>query len=345
MISSEALTVALAPSRRAVDLLLRFRELGIALVLVLLAAGLTGYSSAFLASSNLRSILLDVTALSVLALGQTVVILTRNFDLTVGSVVGLSAMSVGIILRDYPHMPVVWAFPIGIAVGFVPGLVNGLVVAYARIPSIIFTLGMLSVLRGLVYLISHNRQINANEVPSGLVSVSDTKLLGIPGSTFIALGLAIAVAALLRGTRTGRSMYAIGSNPRAAELHGLPTRRLLVSAFCLSGSLAGLTGVLFLSRFSFAQVTSGADMMLTSIAAVVVGGASIFGGSGSVAGTVLGCLLLTVIANGFAVANLSVYWQDVVYGGLIVLAVAIDSKVRGIGERTFVRRVRIRGAD
>lgn len=323
-------------SRRVVEFALRFREAGIALVLVLLVAGLTGYSTDFLAANNLRSILLDVTVLCVLALGQTVVLLTRNLDLSVGSVVGLSAMSVGLIYRDYPHVAVVWAFPIGIAVGLIPGLVNGLVVAYVRVPSIIFTLGMLSVLRGLVYLISHDRQINANEVPSGLVSVSDTTPLGVPGATFVALGLAIAAAALLRGTRTGRSIYAIGSNPRAAGLHGLPTRRLLVLAFCLSGSLAGLAGVLFVSRFSFVQVTSGAGLELTSVAAVVVGGASIFGGSGSVAGTVLGCLLLTVITNGFAVANLSVYWQGVVYGALIVIAVAADSKVRGVSDRAPV---------
>jgi rhamnose transport system permease protein len=328
------------PFRRAIDLVLRFRELGIALVLVLLVAGLTGYSTGFFATTNLNSILLDVAFLTVLALGQTIVLLTRNLDLSVGSVVGLSAMSVGLIYRGYPHVSVVWAFPIGIAVGLVPGFVNGLVVAYLRVPSIIYTLGMLSVLRGLMYLISHSRQINANEVPAGLVSVSNTTPLGVPGSTFIALALALAVGALLRGARTGRSLYAIGSNPRAAELHGLPTRRLLVLAFCLSGSLAGLAGVLFVSRFSFVQVTTGTGLELTSVAAVVVGGASIFGGSGSVTGIVLGCLLLTVIANGFAVANLSVYWQDVVYGGLIVLAVAADSKARRAGERALMRRTR-----
>jgi rhamnose transport system permease protein len=181
---------------RSVELVLRFRELGIAAVLVLVAAGLTGYSSHFLAGSNVRSILLDVTLLAVLGLGQTIVLLTRNLDLSVGSVVGLSAMSVGLIYKAYPDVPVGWAFAIGIVVGLVPGLVNGLVIAFARVPSIIFTLGMLSVLRGLVYLISHNRQINADEVPAGLASVSDTTPVGVPGSTFIALGLALATAAV-----------------------------------------------------------------------------------------------------------------------------------------------------
>jgi rhamnose transport system permease protein len=318
--------------------LLRFRELGILVVLVCVVAGLTAYSTHFLAVSNIRSILLDVVLLSVVALGQLVVLLTRNLDLTVGSVLGLSAMSVGLVYKGYPGVPVGWAFPIGIGVGLAIGLLNGAVVSVFRVPSIIYTLGMLSVIRGLVYLISHNRQVNANEVPGSLVSVSSSKTLGFPGSTLIALGLALVVAWFLTQTRSGRSTYAVGSNPRAALLHGLPVRALLLLAFTLSGALAGLAGVLYVSRFSFVQVTSGTGVELTSVAAVVVGGASIFGGSGSVLGTVLGCILLAVISNGFEVANLPVYWQDVVYGLLILVAVMADAQVRGrlgrLGGRT-----------
>ncbi|MDO8210050.1 ABC transporter permease [Conexibacter sp. CPCC 206217] len=308
--------------------LARAREAALAGFIVLLVIVVAAQNGDFLSGSNLRSILLDIALIAALASAQLMVMLTRNFDLSIGSTVGLAAVTVGMICQQHGALSTPVAYLIAIAVGLVVGLLNGFLIAWLRIPSIIFTLGMLSVVRGAVYLVADGGQVNSEDVPKGLTDLSTGGLLGIPPLVLIAVAVAVAVALFLRWTRSGRSVYAVGSNPDAARLHGLPVSRTIVLVFALSGATAGLAGAMYLSRFGFAQITAGSGMELTVIAAVVVGGASIFGGSGSVAGTLLGCLLLGVIGNGFAVLGVSQYWQEAAYGALILLAVIADQRLR-----------------
>lgn len=310
--------------------LARVRELALAGFIALLVVVIAAQNGDFLSGSNLRSILLDITLIAALASAQLMVMLTRNFDLSIGSTVGLSAVTVGMICQQHGALPTPLAYLIAVAVGLVVGLVNGVAIAKLRIPSIIFTLGMLSVVRGAVYLVADGGQVNSEDVPAGMTDLATGGPLGIPPLVLIALAVALAAFAFLRWTRSGRTVHAVGSNPDAARLHGLPVSRTIVLVFALSGAVAGLAGALYLSRFGFAQITAGSGLELTVIAAVVVGGASIFGGSGSVAGTLLGCLLLGVIGNGFAVLGVSQYWQDAAYGALILLAVIADARLRAV---------------
>jgi rhamnose transport system permease protein len=313
--------------RRLAGAIARFRQIGLSIFIVVVVAGLATASPGFLQISNLRSILLDVSLIGVLVVGQTLVLLTRNFDLSVGSVVGVSAMAVGMLFKHSPGTPLLLGFGLGIGTGLIVGLINGLAIASLRLPSIVFTLGTLSLVRGLVYVVSGGQQVDSNDVPQSLINLSLTGSLGIPPLVLITVGLAIVAAVGLATTRAGRSIHATGSNPDAARLHGVPAFRMTVLVFALSGALAGLTGVLFVSRFGFVAVTSGAGMELTVIAAAVIGGISIFGGSGSIGGAMLGVLLLGIIENGFAVAGLPGQWENAVLGLLILVAVATSSAV------------------
>jgi rhamnose transport system permease protein len=307
------------------------REAGLVGFVAVLVACLAVSSGAFLTTRNLNAVFLDIAIVTVLALGLLLVILTRNLDLSLGSVLGLSAVCVALFLRDNPGTPLVVAVLLGIGVGLTVGAINGFFVAYLEISSIIFTLAMLSIVRGLVYLVNGHTTVSAEDVPDSLLNLAGGSYLGVlPRLFLIALVLAVVVAAFLHGTRSGRGVYAAGSNPTAARLHGLPVRRTVFGAFLVSGALAGLAGVLFLSRFGFSDFTAGTGYELTVLAVVVIGGASIFGGSGSVLGVVLGALLLGVITNGFAVLDITVFWQNVVLGGLILLALVVDGRVRAV---------------
>jgi rhamnose transport system permease protein len=304
---------------------MRGRETSIFAILVLLLVAVRLQAPRFWSSANIRSIFLAIALLLILAVGETVVILGRNFDLSIGSTVGLSAMTAGLLFKTHPGMPSVLAFAIAMAVGAVVGIVNGTLITYLRVPSIVLTLGMLSVLSEITYIVANGSQVNPYNVPSGFVSLSITSAIGIPGIVIIALVFAGLVGAGLRWTRTGRSLYALGSNPEAAQLRGLPAQRLVIATFVLSGAAAGLGGAVYLSQFGLVQVNAGAGLELQAITAAIVGGVSIFGGAGTILGTTISCLLLGTMANGIAVLGFSTFWQDTAYGTLLVLAVIANS--------------------
>lgn len=316
-----------APGRSTLDLVLRARELGIVLALVLLVAVTAISNPRFLSGQSVRDILLGTAILAVLAVGQAVVMITRNIDLSVGSVLGLSAFTVGTLLQNNPGVPVVVALVIGAAVGATAGLLNGILVRYGNVPALVVTLGTLYVVRGITYFWAGGQQINADELPAGFLDFGNATVLGVPYLVLIALLVLVITGVVLRNYRAGRELYAMGSSPQAAQLAGIPVGRRTVAAFVVSGGLAGLAGVLFAARFGTIDAAAGTGYELNVVAAVVVGGVAVFGGSGTVWGAALGALLLTTIGSALPVLEINQFWQQAIVGGLILLAIGADRLV------------------
>ena len=314
---------AVAAPRR----LLKTRELGIVLALALLVVYTTVSNPRFLSGQSIRDNLLSTAILAVMAAGQAVVVITRNIDLSVGSVLGLSAFTVATMMSDHQGLPMIVAILVGVAIGAVCGLLNGVLVRYGKVPALVVTLGTLYIYRGITYSWAGGSQVNADELPAGFLSFANDNLLGIPWLVLIALIVVGGVSLMMRNYRIGRELYAMGSSPPAAELAGIKVARNLLGAFLLSGALSGLAGVLFAARFGTVDAAAGTGYELNVVAAVVVGGVAVFGGSGSVWGAGLGALLLTVIGSALAVLDINQFWQQAIVGALIVLAIGADRLV------------------
>jgi rhamnose transport system permease protein len=312
------------PRVRAVRRLFVARELGILLALALLVVVTTVSNPRFLSAQSVRDILLGATILVVLAVGQTVVIVTRNVDLSVGSLVGLVAFATGKLFLAAPHAPVLLAVAAGVVLGAVCGAVNGGLIAAARVPALVVTLGTLYVFRGVDFWWARGQQINAADMPAGFLRLGTARVLGIPALALVAVVVLAAAGVYLRSYRSGRELYAIGSQPDAARLAGIPVGRRVFAAFVASGALAGLAGVLYAARFGTIDANAGTGLELQVIAAAVVGGVAIFGGSGSVWGAALGAVLLTTISSALATLRINPFWQQAVVGALILAAIGLD---------------------
>ncbi|WP_026370583.1 ABC transporter permease [Kallotenue papyrolyticum] len=307
--------------------LVRFREAGILLFIVALAALVTWRTPAFLTFSNLRDILLNISILVIVALGQSMVIITRGVDLSVGSMIGLTAMMVAFVAAALPGLPIALLVVLGMLLGAVLGGVNGTIVALGGVPPIIATLGTLSIYRGLVFFYSQGTWINAFEMPPAFRQLAKGAPLLVPNLILFAAAVAALAYLFLNHTRLGRDIYAVGSNPEAARAAGIRVRRVTWLVYLLSGVLCGLAGVLWASRFEAAQTNTALGFELQSVAAAVVGGVNIFGGSGNVGGVVLGAFLLGTIENALTLVRISPFWQLAAQGLLILLAVIIDSAI------------------
>jgi rhamnose transport system permease protein len=303
------------------------RELGILAALLLLIVATVIANPRFLSGQNLRDLLLSASILTVLAAGQTIVIVTRNVDLSVGSILGLSAYASGTLLVNSPGTPVIVVILAGMAVGAVCGLLNGAIVAVAKVPSLVVTLGTLYAFRGLdsLWASSSDRlQINAADLPASFKALGGARVLGIPVLFLIAVAVVLIIGFYLRNYRSGRELYGIGSDPAAARLSGIPVGRRVLTAFVVNGALAGLAGVLYAARFQTLDATAGTGLELNVVAACVVGGVAIFGGSGSVYGAALGALLLTTIGTSLPQLGLNPFWRDAAVGALILAAIVLD---------------------
>lgn len=320
--------------------LLRRREAGIVVMIALFALVVGLIQPRFLSAETLRIVLLAVPLIMVAAMGEMMVLVARHVDLSIGSILGFSAIVAGMLWRDHPELPVIVGVAAAIAVGAALGLVNGLVVTIFKLPSIIVTLGTLSLYRGLIFFISGARQVDPQYIPRGLIELSQTSpIFGIPWIILIAFAVALATYLFLGHSRLGRQIYAIGSNPVAAPLRGIRAAPITVLVFVLSGALAGLAGVMYASRFGYVNPgITGVGFEFTVIAPVVIGGVSINGGSGSVAGTVLGVLLLGAVSVALPILGVSGFWQQAIYGAVILTALVIDRSVRQGGLKGLLAR-------
>lgn len=300
------------------------RELGIAIALLALVGVTAARNSDFLSVQSIKDLLLGATILVVLAVGQTIVVITRNIDLSVGSILGLSAFATGKLFLALPDTPVELAILAGVGLGVLCGIVNGGLIAVARVPALVVTLGTLYVFRGIDFSWAAGQQINAADMPRSFKNLGTQTVLGVPVLALFAVVVLLAAGFYLRSYRSGRDLYAIGSDPQAARLAGIPVGRRVFGVFVASGALAGLAGVLYAARFGTLDANAGTGMELNVVAAVVVGGVAIFGGSGSVYGAALGALLLTTIGSALPVLRIDPFWQQAVVGALILAAIGLD---------------------
>ncbi len=290
----------------------------------ILCAVLAVASEAFLTTGNLLNVMRQASLLFLLASGLTLVILTGGLDLSVGANVAMSACLAASVIKatGSPLLGVA----AGLGSGMLIGLANGLLVAALRIPPFIATYGMLWVLHGLTYWFMAGETIHG--FPAEFRAIGSGYLWGIPIPVFLMLGFLCAGTAITQKTTFGQEIYATGANPLAARLSGVPVGRRLVMVYMMSGAMAGLASLVFLARLNSAEGDIGEALTLPAIAAVLIGGTSLFGGVGRVSGTLVGAIILTLVLNGMNLLTISANWQPLVTGVIVVLAVFLDSVTR-----------------
>lgn len=319
-------TASSTTSRRAsaqgrVRSLVAAREAGLAGVIVLLVMFLALRSPYFLTGGNLVVVGRQASLSLLIAIGMTFVIVAGGIDLSVGSTVALVSILTGEFMVTLQFSPIIAAV-LALVCGLVVGLVNGVIVATTAIPPFVVTLGMLAVARGLALGITQGSTISG--LPADFLILGQGFLAGIPIPVWIAAGVAVVAHLVLSRTRFGRNVFFVGSNEQAAVLSGIRVRRTKIAIFVIAAGLAGLEAVIETARLSVGQPSAGTGYELVAIGAVVIGGASLFGGEGSILGTVLGTLLLALIQNGLILLGISAYWQQVFSGAIIVAAVALN---------------------
>ena len=316
------------------SLLLR-REAGIFVMIVLFCLAVGAVKPQFLTLNSLRIILLLVPLIMIGAMGQMLVIVARHVDLSIGSMLGFSAMVTGMMFKFYPEIWWPLGFVLAIGTGTLLGLLNGVLVTLFKLPAIIVTLGTLNLYRGMTYIISDAKQIDRQYVPSALKGMSQTSpIFGIPWIIFISFGVALLTYLFVMHSRVGRQIFALGSNPVAAPLRGINVTQVTLLVFAISGALSGLAGIMYASRWGFVNPSNtGAGFEFQVIAAVVIGGVSINGGNGTVLGTILGVLLLGCVAAALPLLGIPGTTQNAIYGAVILVALLIDRTVRAQGIR------------
>ncbi len=288
--------------------------------LLVLCAGLWAATPYFLTAANLANVAEQSAIVGVIAIGMTFVILTGGIDLSVGSVVALAGVAIGVSLQH--ALPLPFALCVGLVTGTTAGIANGLLISVGKLPPFIATLGMMSVARGMALMLADGRPISGFQ--GSLRALTTNRVLGIPGSVMVMLALYAVAHIVLTRTVFGRLVYAVGGNEEAAALSGINVRAVKIVAYAICGLSASVCTMLLVARLDSAQPIAGIGYELDAIAAVVIGGTSLLGGSGSVVGTLIGALIMSVLRNGLNLLGVSSYVQQVAIGVVIVIAVLVD---------------------
>ncbi|OXS60407.1 branched-chain amino acid ABC transporter permease [Cohnella sp. CIP 111063] len=317
----------------------KFRELGLLLFIVILSVGVQLRNPSFLTWENISDIATNTAILSILAVGMMLVIITRGIDLSIGATLALSGMVSALTVSQYPDLHPLLAVGVGVGVGLVCGVVIGFLVSWINILPIIATLGMMNVFRGLTFETSGGKWVSAHQMPESFKAIATGSVFGINNLILIAIAIYIVAYYFVSHTRTGRRVYAIGSNPESAEISGIRTGRILWLVYSIMGGLSGLAGVLWVSKFASAQGDTASGYELSVIAACVLGGVSIAGGVGKLSGVILGAVLLGILNNALPMINVSPFWQNFIQGSIILIAVLVNALVkRGIDRNNLMRR-------
>ena len=312
------------PLSRVLGAAARQRELSLVLILIGMVVLVALQAPQMISSDNLTDVTVLAAVIAVAAVGQAMVVITRNVDLSVEATMGLVAFAVAGTLAN-GILPIPLAMTFGVGLGLVLGMINGFIVAVLKVPSIVATLGTLSIYRGIDFLIAGGKQVTGTQLPPGYTAIARATLLGIPVFVIVAIAIALVCAAVLRMTTFGRSIYATGSNPEGAAVLGIRAGLITFVVFSVCGLLSGVAGVMWGILFGTINATSATGVTLQVVAAVVVGGVNIFGGSGTVIGAALGALFLTFIGNALILLRLSQFWLQALYGLVILIAVALDA--------------------
>lgn len=279
------------------------------------------FEPVFLSSANLQAILLGLSTEAIVACGMTILLVSGGFDLSVGSILALSGTVAALLMKS--GLPIPMAIIGGLLAASAVGCINGLIISKMEINPFITTLGMMSVARGLVLVISGGRGISA--LPESFTVIGQGSILGVQSIIWIMLIIVAAGDYLLRNSRFFRQNYYMGGNEKAAILSGINVDKLKIFNYILTGILTGVAGILFTARLGTASVTAGLGLELRVISAVIIGGASLSGGEGTIWGAFLGTLLMTVITNAMNLFGVGIYWQSMVVGGTLLAAVIIDT--------------------
>lgn len=323
-----------------VSALLRNREAALAAIILAMVAAIGAYAPAFVSIANIVRVLNDTSILAMLALAQMMVILTRGIDLSTASALALAGMISASLAQHQPDLPVIAYIGLAIAVGILLGLINGGLIAFLGIPPIVVTLGTLAVYRGMIVVYGGGNQVNASEMGDTFQSFPKLTLLGFSTLFWIMLAVSLAIWLFLTMTRTGRGLYAVGGNPVAARYCGIDLSRQQLLVYTVAGAISGLCGYLWVSRYgvAYSEIASGYE--LTVIAACVIGGVSIAGGVGTVAGTLLGALFLGVIVNALPVMQVTPFWQMAISGAVILGAVVVNARAEKRGVKLILPEAR-----
>lgn len=303
-----------APWRRVADWL---RPLA---ALLLMGIALSFASPHFLTPANLASVAVQASAVAILAVAETLVIIGGHIDLSVGSVLALCAVAAAMLMSNGVGIPL--AVAVALMGGLAVGAASGLLIGYGRMPSFIVTLGMMGVARGFALIVTGG--VNVFGLPDRFTAFATTTWAAVPLPAVLAGVVALLAHGTLTRTALGRSIYAIGGNAEAARLSGIPVRRVVASLFAISGLLSALSGLALTSRLSIGQPTAGMGYELDAIAAAVIGGASLMGGQGTIPGTLIGAAIMGVLRNGCDLLRVPAFWQQVAIGVIIIAAVFLD---------------------
>jgi rhamnose transport system permease protein len=315
-----------------------FRELGLLVFIILLSLVFQYRNSSFLTLANIKDLLANTAILGILAVGMMLVLITGGIDLSIGATIALAGMSSALTVAAFPTISPLLSLLEGMLIGLAVGSLTGLLVARFNVLPIIATLGMMNVVRGVTYIESKGAWVSAYQMSDGFKSLATGTTLGVNNLVAIAVLIFVLFWYFVNHTRTGRRIYAIGSNPEAADVSGIPRRKLLWLVYASMGALAGLAGVLWVAKFASAQGDTAVGYELNVIAACVLGGVSISGGSGKVSGLILGTILFGMLNNALPLIDVSPFWQQAIQGVVILAAVLTNVLVKRNNQRYALRK-------
>ena len=303
---------------------IRLRVLSLTVVAVTMAIFFSIASGRFLTRTNLTHMLIEMSLVIIVGVGEALVLISKNIDVSIGSIVGFSAYFTADFASKHPTLPLVIIVVVAILIGLVLGSFNGLIISNLGVPSIMVTLGTLYIYRGLDSILAGASQVTSQNLPKSFSRIAGWSLFGIPGMFVYALIVCVIAWIFLQHTYAGRSLLALGNNPSAAKKMGIKSRKWIFIVYALSGALAGFAGVLWCARYGTVDSSTATGYELVVLAAVVVGGINVNGGSGSIGGVLVGAFILGIISVGLSLLNVSQFWVQSIQGAAIIVAISAD---------------------
>jgi rhamnose transport system permease protein len=314
------------------------RDAVLAAILAAMIAAITVRAPVFLSATSLDTLATDGGILAMMAVVQMLAVITGGIDLSIAATMALVGMVTALMSRAYPELPVVLTVASSLALGLIAGAINAALIAVVGMPPIVVTLGTMSIYRGAVFLVSGGAWVNAHEFGRGYLEFPTARSLGVTHITWIAVVVILAGYVLLNHARTGRALHALGGNRAAARYVGIDESRVLLRVYCLTGAISGLAGYLWVARYAVAYTETALGFELQTVAACVIGGVSIAGGSGRVLGCVLGVAFLIIILNSLPMIDVSPFWQMAISGAAILVAVIVNSRAEAPRRTATVQR-------